>query len=141
MSSYLVSAMPAAWLSIRRSAFNRYSLQGEVQVCHNKKRRPGELGGLRNQSAISRSEVPQHILQNAAVPEVLQLVDCIYAADQRNAFKRSIGADDLGKHALARLEVAVKAADRHLLAAAEAKRLPGNTLIKNKGNDAHADEV
>src|ERR1700724_1663075 len=77
----------------------------------------------------SSRELPQHVLRDAAVLEVLQLVERIDPAHQRHALERSIGTDDLGNHALVRLEIAVQAADRHLLAALETQRLPRRAFL------------
>jgi hypothetical protein len=55
----------------------------------------------------SGGEVAQHVLQDAAVLEVFQLVESIDAANQRHALERAVAGDDLGDHALVRLEVAM----------------------------------
>ena len=62
-------------------------------------------------SAASRREMAQHVLQDAAVPEVVELVERIDAADQRHALEAAVGGDDLGDQPLVRLEIAVQAAD------------------------------
>ena len=49
--------------------------------------------------------------------------------------------DDLGDQPLARLEFAVQAADRHLLVALQAERLPGRAFLEHQRQHAHADQV
>ena len=66
----------------------------------------------------------QHVLQNAAVLEVIEFVERIDAADQRYALEPAVGGDDLGDQPLMRLQFAVQPADRHLFVALEADRLP-----------------
>src|SRR5262245_11813501 len=102
-------------------AFTRHSLQGEA--------------------ALRRHQLPQHVVQDSAVLEVIELVHGINPADQRNPLEPAIGRDDLGDHALARFDLAVQPADRHLLVAPEAERLPGGTLLKAQGQNAHTDQV
>ena len=54
----------------------------------------------------------QHVVQDAAVLEVVELVERIDAADQRNALERAVRRDDLGDQALARLQIAVQAGSK-----------------------------
>src|SRR5262249_19759281 len=91
--------------------------------------------------AGSSRQLSQYVLQDAADLEVFQLVEGIDARDQWNALQAAVGRDDLGDQPLARLEFAVQAADRHLLAAPEAERLPRDPLLEAQWDDAHADQV
>src|SRR5579883_3527772 len=60
-------------------------------------RRFSSCAKLRNWSVSGlRRETSQHVLQDAAVLEVLHLVERIDAGDQRNALQAEIGRDDLG---------------------------------------------
>src|SRR5215470_2429629 len=92
-------------------------------------------------AARSSRELSQHVLQDAAVLEVFQLVERIDARDQRNALQSAVGRHDLGDQPLARLELAVQATDRDLLAALEAERLPRGSLLETEWDHAHADQV
>src|ERR1043165_3911500 len=83
----------------------------------------------------------QDILQDAAVLEVVQLVERIDAADQRNPLERSVGCNNLGNQPLARLEIAVQAADRDRLVALQSKRMPGGALLEDQWDYAHSDQV
>ena len=49
----------------------------------------------------------QHVLQDAAVLEVFELVERIDAADQRNSLERAVRRNDLGNQPLARFQVTV----------------------------------
>src|SRR6516162_333175 len=60
---------------------------------------------------LRSGEVAQHVMQNAAVPEIFEFVDGIDAAYQRDPLEAAVGRDDLGNHALARLDLAVQPAD------------------------------
>src|SRR5262249_3160261 len=95
------------------------------------------LGWLLNSSR----ELAQHVLQDAAVLEVFQLVERIDARDQRNALQTAVGRDDLGDQSLARLELAMQAADRHLPRAFEPGRLPADAPLEGEWDDANADQV
>ena len=81
------------------------------------------------------------ILQYAAISEVIELVDGIDAADQRNALQAAVGRDDLGDKPLMRLEIGVQSAERHLLVALQAERLPGRALLEYQRHHAHADQI
>ncbi len=83
----------------------------------------------------------QHVLQNAPVLEVVQLVQGIDAADQRHALEGAVAGDDFGDQALARFEFAMQASNGDLLVALHAERLPGRALLEYQGHHAHADQV
>jgi hypothetical protein len=56
----------------------------------------------------------QHLLQDAAVLVVVELVDRIDAAEQRHPLEAAVGGDDLGTEPLLRLEISAQAADDDL---------------------------
>ena len=73
--------------------------------------RPRQRGGRFSWSrirAVSGRELPQDVVQDAAVAEVFELVERIDAADQRNQLDLAVRRGDLGLHALARLQVAAR---------------------------------
>src|SRR5688572_6919733 len=86
--------------------------------------------------ARSSRQLPQHVVQDAAVAEVLQLVERIDAAGERHRFPGAIREGDLGVELLAGLELAGEAADRHRLVAAKPERLPGRALLEDERHDA-----
>src|SRR5262245_15194791 len=92
-------------------------------------------------AALGRNQMPQHVVQNAAVLEIIEFVERIDAANERDTLEASIGGDDLGDHALARLDLAVQPADRHLFVAPETERLPGCAFLEAQRQYAHADQV
>src|SRR3954469_14921284 len=83
----------------------------------------------------------QHVLENAAVLEVIELVEGIDPANQRYPLKRSAAHHDLGNQALARLEFPMQAAERDLLIALEAQGLPRSAFLEYQRHHAHADQV
>src|ERR1700760_2636825 len=86
-------------------------------------------------------KMAQHVLQNAAVLEVFELVIGVDAAEQWHPRQLAVGRDDLGHQPLPRLELAMQAADRDLLVALEPERLPGGAFLEAQWDDAHADQV
>src|SRR5258708_19729847 len=66
-------------------------------------------------AASGRHQMAQHVLQDAAVPEVIQLIERIDAADQRDAPQPAVGGDDLRDQPLVRLELALQPANPYLL--------------------------
>src|SRR5271165_4340111 len=64
---------------------------------------------------LRRHQVAQHVLQNPAVLEVIELIERIDAAEERHALEATVGRDDFGHQLLARLQLAVQAANGHLL--------------------------
>src|SRR6476620_3844055 len=99
-------ASPATHFAVRIVCvqMTREASTAERRAC------PGEgqasvLGGsLRLRGS---GELAQHILQDAAALEVIELVERIDAADERHALERSVAHHDLGNQALARLQLAV----------------------------------
>src|SRR5580704_18451514 len=90
----------------------------------------GEGGARTDETALCRQQMAQHVLQDAAVAEVVELVQRIDAADERNAPQPAVGGDDLRHQALVRLELALQAPDGDLLAALEAERLPRGAFLE-----------
>src|SRR6516162_7698427 len=91
--------------------------------------------------ALARHQMPQHVVQYAAVLEIVEFVERIDAANERDTLEAAIGGDDLGDHALARLDLAMQPADRHLFVAPETERLPGCAFLEAQRQHAHADQV
>src|SRR5262249_56795736 len=79
--------------------------------------------------------------KNAAVTEIVELIGGIDPAYQRHPLESAVGGNDLGLQPLMRLEIAMQAADRDLLVAAQSKRLPRGALFKHQRNHAHADQI
>ena len=77
-------------LVIGRLRLTFYSLRGEPPFTN---------------SRLGR-ELAQHVVQDAAVPVVFELVQRIDAAKQRNPLQRTVAGDDLRGQLLARLQVA-----------------------------------
>src|SRR5580700_1802397 len=75
------------------------------------------------QITLSSGEMTQHVLQDAAVLVVVELIHRIDAADQRHTLEAAVGRHNLGEQPLMRLEVAVQAANGDLLVALEPQRL------------------
>ena len=80
-------------------------------------------------------------MKNAAVFEIVQLVERIDAADQWHTLEAAIGRNDLGDQPLPRLELAMQTANRDLLVAPEAKRLPRTALFEAQRQNAHSNEI
>src|SRR6201991_3864101 len=99
----------------------------------------GPIGG----SAESRSsrQLTQHVLQNAAVPEVIELVQRVDAAEQRHALECPIAGHNFGHQPLARLQLAMQATDGDLLVAGQPQSLPRGAFLEYQGHHAHADQV
>jgi len=56
-------------------------------------------------------------------------------------FEAAVGGDDLGDHALSRLDLAMQPANGDLLVALEPERLPGRSFLEAQRQHAHADQV
>src|SRR5258705_7094503 len=89
----------------------------------------------------SRSQLAQHIMQDAAVSIVFELIQRIDAAEQRNAAQRTIAGHDLGGQLLARLQIALQPAYRHRFIPLQPHRLPRRTVLKGQPQHAHADQI
>src|SRR5271168_3708468 len=109
------------------ASVTRHSLRGE------------ESPFTRRVTVNLRGQVAKHVLQNAAVLIVVELLERIDTADQRHALEAAVRRDDLGEEPLMRLEIAMQAADRHLLVALQPQRLPRSAFFEHQRNDAHAD--
>src|SRR5215210_3536172 len=88
-----------------------------------------------------RRELTQHVLQDAAVAEVFELVEGIDAADERHLLDLAVRRGDLGGEPLSRLQLAGDAAQRDRLVALEAERGPRGLADEDERHHAHADEV
>src|SRR3954451_13679602 len=80
-------------------------------------------------------------MKNAPVAEVLDLVEGIDPAHERNLLHRAVRRRDLGGEALARLEAARQPADGDGLVALQAEARPPRVALEHERRDAHADEV
>src|SRR3954469_7944798 len=89
----------------------------------------------------SRRELPQDVVQNAAVAEILDLVERIDPAHERNLLYRAVQRLDLSGEPLARLEVARHPADRDGLVALQPEGPPPRAALEHEGRDPHADKV
>ena len=68
--------------------------------------------------------MPKHIVQYAAVLEIIEFIQRIDPANKRHTFEPAISGDDLGDHALARLDLAMQSPNCDLLIAPQTERLP-----------------
>ena len=85
-------------------------------------------------------EVAQHIVQNAAILEVIELIQRIYASDEINLPPLAVRARERRLKALARLE-ARKPFNGHELRPGDLMREAGFAIGKLERHDAHADQV
>src|SRR6516225_2019195 len=95
----------------------------------------------RGEASHSRDKLAQNVMQNAAVLEIFKLVEGIDPADERHSLEPAVGSHDLRDHPLARLDLAVQAADRDLLVPPQAQRLPGRAFLEAQREHAHPDEI
>src|SRR5215207_10741344 len=123
----------APWPSRGRAA--GFGAFGPVRPPEEQPARPG-----RSAPALGR-ELTQHVLQDAAVAEVFELVERIDAADERHLLDLAVRRGDLGGELLSRLQLAGDAAQRHRLVALEAERGPRGLADEDERHHAHADEV
>jgi len=80
-------------------------------------------------------------LQDAAVAEVLELVERIDAADDRLLARRALGIADPQDQLLARPEPVGDAGDVEHLVAVKLERLPRRALFELQRQDTHAHQV
>src|SRR5690349_15606672 len=80
-------------------------------------------------------------MQDAAVSIIVELIQRIDAAEQRNALQRAIAGNDLGRELLARFQIALQTPYCYGLVALEADRLPRRTVLERQREHAHTDEV
>src|SRR5262249_32985804 len=88
-----------------------------------------------------RREFAQYIVQDTAVTVVVELVQRIDAAEQRDALQRAVARDDFSDQLLTRLQVADEAPQRDLLVALQSQRLPGGAFLEGQRQHAHAHQV
>src|SRR5947209_1755026 len=86
-------------------------------------------------------ELAQHVMQDAAVLEIFELVERIDTADQGHVLLRAVPVGDLRLELLPRPQRVGETVDRHLLVAFQAKRRPRRAFLEGAGQHAHADEV
>src|SRR6516162_7501274 len=86
-------------------------------------------------------EPPQHVLQDAAVSEIIELIGGIDPADQRHALESAIGGHDFRLQPLMWLEIAMQAANGDLFVTTQSERLPRRALFEHQRNHAHADQI
>src|SRR5690606_2541349 len=106
-------------------------------------RKPGEApdrfdGSSRRFPATGRSggELPQHIMQDAAVEEIFQLIGGIDAAKRLEGEAGAIGAGGVYRHALAWLEAA-HIADGEALVTRQAECLAAAAFRELQRQHAH----
>src|SRR3546814_2425072 len=90
--------------------------------------------------ATSGGEFPQHIVQDAAVHIIFDLVRRIDAAERVEAEGRAVGAGDVHVDRLARRQVR-DARDGELVVDGQAQRLARLAIDELQRQHAHADEV
>src|SRR4051794_14974705 len=103
--------MPRPRKQIETSAITGHSIRSDRRTSYDR----CSLRETRTGSAANtlRREMAQHVLQDAAILEVIEFVERIDAAEQRNALECAVRSDDFGDQPLARLQITVQAADRH----------------------------
>src|SRR5215212_11050200 len=104
-------------------------------------RRLAAPAALRGEGGVSSCQLPQDVVQDAAVAEILDLVERIDPAHQRRLLHGAVRGFDLGDEPLARLEVAREAPDGDGLVALQAEARPGGVALEHERRDPHADEV
>src|SRR5690606_16987150 len=91
-------------------------------------------------AALSGDEAAQHVVQDAAILVVVELVGRIDAAERFDSDHFAIGAGDAHIDLGARLK-AGDIENVYLLAAIEAQGLPAFAVLELQRDDAHADQV
>src|SRR5262245_30359093 len=122
--------------SLRNSWQTGASTGSHVAV---KPARPNGRAGIFRSDTLCR-QIAQHILQDPAVPEVVEFVQRIDAADHRHVLHGPVAERDPGIHLLARLD-AVQTIDRDRLVALQLERSPGSAFLEDKGDDTHAHQI
>src|SRR6266542_4386193 len=87
--------------TIEKRAFTCHSIRGEGSGTTEDKRQRTDSAAppsvvLCRPSSVLRRQLAQDVMQDAAVLEVIQLVERIDAADQRHALQAAVGRDDFG---------------------------------------------
>src|ERR1700759_5265728 len=80
-------------------------------------------------------------MQNAAIPIIIELIQRIDAAEQRNALQRAIAGNDLRGQFLARLQITLQPPYCYGLVALQADRLPRCAVLERQREHAHTDEI
>src|SRR6266700_360066 len=113
-AAFLIGRLPRA----------RYSLRGDASITFASRRQPA-----------------QHVVQNTAVPVVVEFVERIDPAQQWDPLQRAIARNDLRGQLLPRFQVALEAVDCHRLVALQPERLPRRPLLEGQRQHAHTDEI
>src|SRR5579859_3083638 len=85
--------------------------------------------------------LPQHVLQDAAVAEVFELVERVDPAEQLDLVDLAVGAMDAASELAARLQALRHAEDVVALGAIELEALPRHTLFELQRQHTHAHQV
>src|SRR5260370_24455719 len=80
-------------------------------------------------------------MQNAAVSVIVELIEGIDAAQQRNALHRTVAGGDLRRQFLPRLQVTLQSPYGYRLVTLQPNRLPGCAVLEGQRQHAHADEI
>src|SRR5438445_2878576 len=90
----------------------------------------------------SGCELAQHVLENSAVTEILQLIERIDAAGQRNdGLAHAIGSANLDRKILPGNQTALDPAEGDDFVSLQSERPPGSVLLEDQRQHAHADQV
>src|SRR5262249_35008975 len=91
-------------------------------------------------SSRAFGKAAQHEVQDAAVLEIVELVERVDARKQRDGALRSVAIGDFGLDPLAWVDLA-QALQAHRLDTGQAERLPGGPFREHERQYAHADQV
>src|SRR5215472_14425041 len=83
----------------------------------------------------------QHVLQDAAMAEILDLVERIDPTDERDGARAAGPVMDRQSHLHARLDAVFDTGDVEDLGALETERLPARPILELQRQHTHADEV
>src|SRR5947209_14255394 len=101
-----------------------------------------EVVDMASSDCRSSRELAQHVLEDPAVAEILQLIEGIDAAGQRNdGLKYAIGPANLDRKFLPGNQAALDAAQRDDLVALQSERSPRGALLEHQRHHAHPDQV
>src|SRR5690348_17316740 len=90
---------------------------------------------------LSLHHPAQHVLQDAAVPEIFELVERIDTAQQRHLVGLAVGAVNPAKELGARLQALGDAENVEALGAVELQGLTILAFLELQGEHRHADEI
>src|SRR5579862_9013425 len=92
-------------------------------------------------AALSLHHAAQHILQNAAMAEIFELVERVDAAEQLHLIDRATGAVNTADELGARLQALGDAQNIETLGALELQALAVHALLELQRQHRHADEI